>query len=289
MLYLHAPEDDVVAFMRRETPFSELVWRGSVAVDAFNLMGAYLAALPLLQRLKRDPTAPPSWLSTREYILDRLQRLAPLFYAFTLLCLLLNAVVAPIMNATNAWRNFVFVANFFPFETTFMQHTWSLSLEMQLHLALPALVYALHARAAQPARAFRLVATALVACAVRASCCALRQRESSLTRAALRAACYDCVVRRRARTVADGARVPAADQRARLGAPQLRAGRVALLSPRLSARLDALRTLLCWARAGVCARPPASWRARRRARAVALVFDAARGGRVGAVGAEPRA
>ena len=62
----------------------------------------------------------------------------------------------PFMNANNMWTNFLYVNNFLPINRQYMGWCWSLAIEEQFYLILPAFILLVmrvgkpHARARRP-------------------------------------------------------------------------------------------------------------------------------------------
>ncbi len=118
--------------------------RGDMGVDLFFVISGYLIGTILLREYRKSGT-----LQIRRFYIRRFLRLMPVYTVAMIVGLYFvhniprEAVLMefpPFMNANNMWANFVYVNNFLPINRQYMGWCWSLAIEEQFYLILPAFI-----------------------------------------------------------------------------------------------------------------------------------------------------
>jgi peptidoglycan/LPS O-acetylase OafA/YrhL len=129
--------------------------RGDMGVDLFFVISGYLIGTILLSEYRKTGT-----LQIRRFYLRRFLRLIPVYTVAMIVGLYFvhniprEAVLMefpPFMNANNMWANFLYVNNFLPINRQYMGWCWSLAIEEQFYLILPAFIL-IFMRVARPMR-----------------------------------------------------------------------------------------------------------------------------------------
>ncbi len=116
-----------------ETPFYfQWVFNGDVAVDGFLMVSGFLMANILLKQHQEHGR-----LGVKVFFFSRFLRLSPAyFFALTVFILVVDT------SELNVWPNFFYLQNFFnDYDAYLMPYTWSLAVEEQFYLLLPAYLY----------------------------------------------------------------------------------------------------------------------------------------------------
>ena len=117
-------------------PWLHFVARGDMGVDLFFVISGYLIGSLLFGEVSKTGT-----IRFRRFYLRRFLRLIPAYTAAMILALwLLHG-----LHADKIWANILYVNNFIPIDRQFMPWCWSLAIEEQFYLVLPAFVLLLMA------------------------------------------------------------------------------------------------------------------------------------------------
>ena len=118
--------------------------RGDMGVDLFFVISGYLIGTILLSEYRKTGR-----IQVRRFYLRRFMRLTPVYAVAMLVGLYFvhdiprEAILMefpPFMNADNMWANFLYVNNFIPVNRQYMGWCWSLAIEEQFYLLLPACI-----------------------------------------------------------------------------------------------------------------------------------------------------
>ncbi len=118
--------------------------RGDMGVDLFFVISGYLIGTILLSEYRKTGN-----LQVRRFYLRRFLRLIPVYTVAMIVGLYFvhniprEAVLMefpPFMNANHIWTNFLYVNNFLPINRQYMGWCWSLAIEEQFYLVLPAFI-----------------------------------------------------------------------------------------------------------------------------------------------------
>jgi peptidoglycan/LPS O-acetylase OafA/YrhL len=129
--------------------------RGDMGVDLFFVISGYLIGTILLSEYRKTGR-----IQVRRFYLRRFLRLTPVYAVAMLVGLYFvhdiprEAILMefpPFMNADNMWANFLYVNNFIPVNRQYMGWCWSLAIEEQFYLLLPACIL-MFMRVAKPLR-----------------------------------------------------------------------------------------------------------------------------------------
>jgi peptidoglycan/LPS O-acetylase OafA/YrhL len=109
--------------------FLQWVFNGDVAVDGFLMVSGFLMANILMKQYQEHGR-----LNVKVFYLSRFLRLTPAyFFALTLFVTFSNSA------HLNVWPNYFYIQNFFnDYDAYLMPYTWSLAVEEQFYLLLPA-------------------------------------------------------------------------------------------------------------------------------------------------------
>lgn len=113
-----------------QTPFYfQWIFNGDVAVDGFLMVSGFLMANILMKQYQEHKT-----LNVKVFYLSRFLRLTPAYYlTLIIFSLLLNT------ENKDVWPNFFYIQNFFDdYDRYLLPYTWSLAVEEQFYLLLPA-------------------------------------------------------------------------------------------------------------------------------------------------------
>uniref|UniRef100_A0A336KNE1 CSON012115 protein n=1 Tax=Culicoides sonorensis TaxID=179676 RepID=A0A336KNE1_CULSO len=130
--------------------YSCIILGGSVAVDSFFLLSGVLVCWVILKDLNRGTR-----MNVFKLYFHRYLRLAPAFAALLLVCLsvfrffgsgplwnkILDSIVGPCNR--NWWSALLFIQNYYNPEDICLGHSWYLSVDMQLFILAPFIVYPL--------------------------------------------------------------------------------------------------------------------------------------------------
>ncbi|HEX4036927.1 MAG TPA: acyltransferase [Acidobacteriaceae bacterium] len=112
-------------------PGLHVVARGDLGVDLFFVISGYLIGTILFREAAKTGS-----LRLRRFYLRRFLRLIPVYTAAMILALwFLHGY-----HASKIWANLLYVNNFLPIDRQFMPWCWSLAIEEQFYLLLPAFV-----------------------------------------------------------------------------------------------------------------------------------------------------
>jgi|GEM_PF-1105196 len=116
-----------------EAPFYlQWVFNGDIAVDGFLMVSGFLMTNILLKSYQEKKT-----LNVKVFYLSRFLRLSPAYF-FAMLVVMISVDTSD----KNIWPNFFYIQNFFnDYDSYFMNYTWSLAIEEQFYLLLPAYLY----------------------------------------------------------------------------------------------------------------------------------------------------
>jgi peptidoglycan/LPS O-acetylase OafA/YrhL len=111
-----------------------VVWQGEKSLDTFFVISGFLIGGLLLSEHERTGR-----IDVRRFYMRRYLRLTPT-YAVAIVCFGLGfhskgGELAPLVH--HAWTNILYVNNFVPWKTAFMDWTWSLAVEEQFYMLLP--------------------------------------------------------------------------------------------------------------------------------------------------------
>jgi len=117
----------------RETPFYlQWIFSGDIAVDVFLMITGFLMTNILLKSYQEKKI-----LNVKVFYLSRFLRLSPAYFLA-----LLIVMVSVDTSGKNIWPNFFYIQNFFnDYDRYFLPYTWSLAVEEQFYLLLPAYLY----------------------------------------------------------------------------------------------------------------------------------------------------
>jgi peptidoglycan/LPS O-acetylase OafA/YrhL len=134
-----------------------VIRHGDFAMDLFFIMSSLLLTSSVIGEYHHSCG---DRFSVVTLCVNRFLRLAPVYYV-----LLIVLVVQPtaIPFAHNAWYNFAFLNNLVPFEQQFLNHTWSLALEMQFSIVWTAILALLLTHKYLSLRALQYIAVLSIA------------------------------------------------------------------------------------------------------------------------------
>lgn len=125
VIYFFNPE---VALRSRDA-FMWTRW-GMFGVDIFFVVSGFIIGYLLMKEFQQTGS-----LDIRGFYWRRALRLLPAYYLTMLLC----AAIVP-TNINNIWANLLYVNNFLPVQEQYMHWSWSLAIEEQFYILLPALL-----------------------------------------------------------------------------------------------------------------------------------------------------
>lgn len=115
--------------LRSRDAFMWARW-GMFGVDIFFVVSGFIIGYLLMKELQQTGS-----LDIRSFYWRRALRLLPAYYLTMLLC----AAIVP-TNIENIWANLLYVNNFIPVQKQYMHWSWSLAIEEQFYILLPALL-----------------------------------------------------------------------------------------------------------------------------------------------------
>lgn len=111
--------------------FLHVIARGDLGVDLFFVISGYLIGSLLLNEYKKSQS-----IGLKRFYVRRFLRLIPVY----MIVMILGVYFMHGFNVRNAWANLIYVNNFLPMTKQYMPWCWSLAIEEQFYLILPAFV-----------------------------------------------------------------------------------------------------------------------------------------------------
>lgn len=130
------------------------MWQGPMGVDIFFVLSGFLMGTMLLKEIDKTHR-----VNFKVFYLRRFLRLTPVYWFSIALIqfLFVNEHGERIFTFDKAWHLYLYIQNFFPQKENFMIWTWSLAVEEQFYLVVPAFLLLFYRNIKSPLTLFSLL------------------------------------------------------------------------------------------------------------------------------------
>ncbi|HET8706099.1 MAG TPA: acyltransferase [Pseudomonadales bacterium] len=130
------------------------IWQGPLGVDIFFVLSGFLMGTMLLREIDKTQR-----VNFKVFYWRRFLRLTPVYWFSIALIqfLFVNEQGERIFTFDKAWHLYLYIQNFFPQKDNFMIWTWSLAVEEQFYLVVPAFLLLFYRNVRSPLTIFLLL------------------------------------------------------------------------------------------------------------------------------------
>lgn len=119
--------DERLIFLKKVPVFFNWVWQADKGVDIFFILSGFLIGHKIFREHEKKGT-----INLKRFYYQRILRIVPVYVVALLVALLFIR-----NNAEYIWANLLFINNFVSVDKLFLQHSWSITVEMQFYFIFP--------------------------------------------------------------------------------------------------------------------------------------------------------
>jgi peptidoglycan/LPS O-acetylase OafA/YrhL len=119
--------DERLIFLKKVPVFFNWVWQADKGVDIFFILSGFLIGHKLFREHQKNGV-----INLKRFYYQRLLRIVPVYVVALLIALIFIR-----NNAEYIWANILFINNFVSVDKLYLQHSWSITVEMQFYFIFP--------------------------------------------------------------------------------------------------------------------------------------------------------